>query len=164
MSEIKFRPRFYIETSLDQKEASELIKKKLLQNNPNAFESSIIEGHLILKINVNNRHFWSPQMDISLNEIENEKGTLIRCLLAPAPAIWTMFMFFYTAVGFGAFIGIMIGLSQWTLEKEMWGIKLTFLSTVLGLILFFISQFGKKMAAEEMKILKNFITNISWKQ
>lgn len=163
MSELKFRPRFRIESSLEQQEVAELIKNKLRLTNPDAFESIIIEGHLILKINVNKRHFWSPQMDISLSVPENEEGTLIRCLLAPAPAIWTMFMFFYTAVGFGAFIGIMIGLSQWTLEKEMWGIKLTLLFVVLGLILFLISQVGKKIAAEEMKILKNFITEINWK-
>lgn len=163
MSELKFRPRFQIETSLNQKETVALIKQRLLHENPNAFESSYVEGHFILKINLNNRHFWSPQMDISLSESEANDGTVIRCLLAPAPAIWTMFMFLYTAVGFGAFIGIMIGLSQWTLEKEMWGIKLTLLSVFIGLILFIISQFGKKMASEEMKILKNFIAEVNWK-
>lgn len=164
MSDIKFRPRFRIETSLSEGEIADIVKKKLSEDNPNKFESIIIKDHLILKINMKDRHFWSPQMDISLGPNYDEEGTLIRCLLAPQPSVWTMFMFFYTISGFGGFIGLMLGMSQWTLEREMWGFWLTLISIILGVILFFVAQFGKGISKDEMKLLKSFFTDIDWPQ
>ena len=73
-------------------------------------------------------------------------------------------MFFYTAAGIGAFAGIMIMLSQWTLEREMWGGWIALLSILLGVVLFLIAQFGKGIAREEMKLLKEFITSIDFPQ
>jgi hypothetical protein len=160
MSDIKFRPRFRIETTLEENEVAEKVKNKLNEENPFRFESTIIKGHLILKINKGQRHFWSPQMDVSLNPLEEGQGTLIRCLLAPEPAVWTMFMFFYTIAGFAAFVGLMIAMSQWTLERDMWGLWLVAVGTVLGIVLFFIAQFGKKIARAEMESMKSFLTDI----
>ena len=163
MSDLKFRPRFRIETELEEKAVAELVREKLRTNNPEGFESTVVQGHLILKINRSKKHFWSPQMDVSLNPIEEGKGTLIRCLLAPEPAVWTMFMFFYAVAGFGAFVGLMIAMSQWTLERDIWGIYLFLISTFLGVVLFFIAQFGKKISTDEMKALKEFFTTIEFK-
>ena len=162
MSDIKFRPRFRIETSLPEKEVAEIVKKKLTENNPHQFPSTIVHGHLILKIPQKIKHFWSPQMDISLNALEDGEGTLIRCLLAPEPAVWTMFMFFYTAAGFLAFVGLMVAMSQWTLEKDMWGMWLVLGGILLGIILFFVAQAGKKISRQQMEMLKSFITDIDF--
>ena len=162
MSDLKFRPRFRIETSLPEKEVAEKVKAKLVSDNPHRFESTIVDGHLILKINRNKKHFWSPQMDVSLSPLEEEEGTLIRCLLAPQPSVWTMFMFFYTAAGFGAFVGMMIAMSQWTLEREMWGLWVILVSAVIGVALFFVAQFGKGISKEEMHVMKDFITDLDW--
>ena len=164
MSDVKFRPRFRIETTLEEEEVAEIIKKKLKENNPYRFKSTLVKDHLILKINKEDRHFWSPQMDVSLSKNYEFSGTLIRCLLAPEAAVWTMFMFFYSASGFGAFIGIMIAMSQWTLERDMWGLWLAFVSALLGIVLFFIAQFGKGISKDQMKLLKAFITDIDFPQ
>ena len=162
MSDLKFRPRFRIETSLFEKEVAEKVKQKLASDNPQQFESTIVDGHLILKINRQKIHFWSPQMDISLSPLEESEGTLIRCLLAPQPSVWTMFMFFYTAAGFGAFVGLMIAMSQWTLDRDMWGLWLMLISLLVGVALFFVAQFGKGISKDEMKIMKAFITDLNW--
>ncbi|MEQ9064451.1 MAG: hypothetical protein RIE58_09760 [Vicingaceae bacterium] len=161
MSEFKLRPRFHLEVYNPENEVEDIVRNKLKYDNPNKFESTIIKGHLILRINKNKRHFWSPQMDISLREME-EGGTQIRCLLAPEPAVWTMFMFIYSATGFGSFIGLMIAMSQWTLEREMWGIYVSLISAILGLIAFFAAQAGKKIAHDEMSRLKTFVLDIRW--
>ncbi len=164
MSDIKFRPRFRIETTLEEEEVADIIRKKLKEDNPHRFHSTLVKDHLVMKINKEERHFWSPIMDVSLSKNYEYGGTLIRCLLAPEAGVWTMFMFFYAVSGFGAFIGIMIAMSQWTLERDMWGMWLAFGSALLGLILFGIAQFGKGISRDEMKILKAFITDIEWPQ
>lgn len=163
MSELKFRPRFRIETTLSENEVAEIIKTKLKDDNKSGFGSTIVEGHLILKIPKKDQHFWSPQMDISLSNQEDKEGTLIRCLLAPKPSVWTMFMFFYAASGFAAFIGLMILMSQYTLDKEMWASYIVVISLLIGILLFVIAQFGKGIAKEQMQELKSFVTEINWK-
>lgn len=117
--------------------------------------------HLLLKIHPSKKHFWSPQLDISLEEIENQK-TIVRCLVAPEAGVWTMFMFIYTITGFAAFIGLMLGMSQWSLERDLWGFYVALGSLVLGIVFYFIAQFGKKLADEEMRSLKKIILDISW--
>lgn len=161
MSELKLRPRFRLEVKNHEKEVVEIVKNKLKYNNPHRFESTIVEGHLILRINKEKRHFWSPQMDISVQANEHG-GTLIRCLLAPEAAVWTMFMFFYAATGFMAFVGLMMGMSQWTLDRDMWGFYLFFAGIGLGLVVYAIAQFGKGISRSDMKLLKAFFTDIHW--
>ena len=163
MSDFKLRPRFRIEVSNTETEVVQFVKNKLKYDNPEAFESTVVEGHLILRINRSKRHFWSPQMDISLSPLD-EGGTLIRALMAPEPSIWTMFMFFYACAGFGAFIGLMIAMSQWTLDRDMWGIYLFFACAALGAIVNIIAQSGKRIAHDEMISLKSFISEINWKE
>lgn len=161
MTELNLRPRFKIVVNNPEKEVVEIVKNKLKYNNPHNFESTIVEGHLILRINKAKRHFWSPQMDISVQPNE-EGGTVIRCLLAPEASVWTMFMFFYAATGFMAFIGLMMGMSQWTLQRDMWGFYLFFAGLALLLVIYAIAQFGKGISRSDMNILRAFFTDIHW--
>jgi uncharacterized membrane protein len=96
-------------------------------------------------------------MDISIRPDEDSGVTVIRCLLAPAPVVWTMFMFFYALAGFGALVGFMIASSQYSLDKDMWGLWMAGGSLVVGLVLFVFAQFGKRLSYEEMKLFKRFI-------
>lgn len=161
MSELKLRPRFRLEVNNPEVEVVDIVRNKLKYDNAHLFESTIVEGHLILRICKKDRHFWSPQMDISVQAME-EGGTLIRGLLAPEPSVWTMFMFVYAATAFTAFIGLMISMSQWTLERDMWGIYLLVTASALGIIAYLVAQSGKKIAHKEMNILRSFITDINW--
>ena len=161
MSDFELRPRFRLEVTNPENEVVQIIRNKLKYDNPEAFESTVVHGHLILRINEKKKHFWSPQMDISIQSLE-EGGSLIRCLMAPEPAIWTMFMFFYATCGFGAFIGLMLAMSQWTLERDMWGIYLFFAFAALGAVVHIAAQSGKRIASDEMRSLSLFINNINW--
>jgi hypothetical protein len=161
MSELDLRPRFRLEVNNTENEVVDIVKNKLKYDNPHHFESTIVEGHLILRISKEKRHYWSPQMDISL-QTQEDGGTLIRCLLAPEASVWTMFMFFYAATGFMAFVGLMMGMSQWTLQRDMWGFYIFLAGIVLGLIVYAIAQFGKGISRSDLKILKAFFTEINW--
>jgi len=144
------------------KEVEALIDSKLKSENPEGFGSSHIKGHIILSIHPSKSHFWSPQMDISIREDDEEHHTVIRCLLAPAPVVWTMFMFLYALTGFGALVGFMIASSQYSLDKEMWGLWLAVGSIILGVALFLVAQGGKKLSQEEMYRLRHFIADLNF--
>ncbi|MEQ8907624.1 MAG: hypothetical protein RIC95_00395 [Vicingaceae bacterium] len=159
MSDLKFRPRFQFEVGCDKKAFAERIKVQLRLNNPHGFLGKTRHDHFLIRVNPEKKHFWSPTLDITWEINENNK-VQVRCLVAPEAAVWTMFMFLYVVAGFGAIIGLMIGSSQLTLETEPWGFWLAAGSMLLGIILFFVAQFGKDLAKEEMKELKAFIMNV----
>lgn len=159
MSELKFRPRFKIETALTPEEAESRIKLRF--NSPHNFESSFVKGHYILRIPANRRRYWSPQMDISVYYDDYSETTQVRCLMAPAPAVWTMFMFFYGFAGFGVLFGLIIGSSQYTLQKHPWGFWMAAICFVVMAVLFVIAQFGKRISRPEMQEFRNFIDGVN---
>jgi hypothetical protein len=164
MSDLEFRPRFRIESQRQPEEVHDLIREKLVRDNPMGFQSMSVKGHLIIRVNDSLKHFWSPQLDISISKSPDHDGTLLRCLLAPSPGIWTMFMFLYALAGFWALVGSTIAMSQYTLKKDLWGLWVFGISSVLGIALFFIAQIGKGMAKQEMIDLKNFICSMDWQE
>lgn len=161
MSELDFRPRFRIRTALSADEVEALLLEKLRRHNPDNFQSAIVKGHMVLSIDPARQHYWSPQMDISITA--TEKGdeeypdTVVRCLTAPAPAVWTLFMFFYGFAGFALLVGLMIASSQYTLGYDLWGIWIAAGGLGLGLVMFAIAQTGRRLAKEEMKSMKRFV-------
>lgn len=159
MSDLRFRPRFQLLLNESEDALIASIKKALHDHNSEGFWGKLKHKHMIIRVNPSKKHFWSPTLDISFEKMEDGK-TQMRCLLAPEATVWTMFMFAYTIAAFGAFIGLMIGSSQMQLEHNPWGFWLAAASTALGLLLFFIAQFGKKLAADEMVSMKEFIVKV----
>ncbi len=160
MSELNLRPRFKIETQLTAEQAEDRVK--VLLNTPHNFETVKVKGHFVLKMPEQVRHYWSPQMDISVYHDDYTETTQVRCLLAPAPAVWTMFMFLYSFLGFGILFGLLIGSSQYRLDKQPWGFWMALGSFIFMVALFLIAQFGKRLSKEEMRSMKKFIYQVNW--
>lgn len=147
---------------MDSDVVETVLRRKLREANPEEFESAYVKGHFVLRISQSRRHFWSPQMDVSIAPNEDGPGSIIRCLLAPAPVVWTMFMFFYALAGFAALVGLMLGSSQYTLDKDAWGFWLAGGAVLLGILLYIVAQFGKALSINEMKILRRFVEEEEW--
>ena len=160
MSDLKFRPRFKIETQLTPEQAQEKIK--VLFRTQHNFETAHVKSHFIIKMPEQIRHYWSPQMDVSVYYDDYSETTQVRCLLAPAPAVWTMFMFIYSFAGFGVLFGLLIGSSQYNLDKDPWGFWMALGAFIVAVVLFGIAQFGKNISKEEMHNMKKFIYQIDW--
>lgn len=156
MSNVNFRPRFKFESPMSMPELVDKIKRQLQTNNPVGFKSKILRYHLVIRYPQNKTHFWSPQLDINLEEQEDGL-TLVRCLFGPAPTVWTFFMFLYSVCGLLVILGLMIGFSQQTLNQTTWAYWLAAAGGIGSLILFLAAQEGKKLANHEMVELKVFL-------
>ena len=66
------------------------------------------------------RRVWSPHLSIQVEP--KAEGSLLRGRFGPHPELWTLFMFLYTAVGFLATIGLMLGFVQWQSGMDPWGL------------------------------------------
>mgnify|MGYP003637419412 CR=1 FL=1 len=157
MSSIEVRPRFHFELKLSEDEAKDRIRKLLKFNNALGFKGQLKNDYLLLKCHTK-KHFWTPQMEVRVEK--EDDVTLVKCLITPEPSIWTFFMFSYVVSGFGLVIGLMIGSSQITLEKDVWGFWLAGISLIVGLLFYFIALTGKRLAYDERKAFFDFIRQV----
>jgi len=151
-----FRPRFKCLSDHSTQYIVDAINHGLEKKNSAGFVGSVLLNHVHLKFPVDRRHFWSPHLDISLEEIEEGK-TMIRFLLGPSPGVWTLFVFFYSIFGIGAIGGLMVWLSQLTLQSGNWGLWLMIVSSVLLVIMHLVSGQGKRLAREEMIEIRDHV-------
>lgn len=150
----RIRPRIYVESTLSSQEIIKKIKEELRD------EQVLCSGQATARFATicppeQDQHFWSPQLTITIEE--KEEGSVVRGLYGPRPSVWTMFVFFYSIIGFAAMIVAMIGLSYWSLGQSA-----RILWLVPGLIFLFLSLYlvaytGQKIGHRQMTNLHRFI-------
>jgi len=147
MASFKIRPRFEI----DVKEPPETLYHNFLDEKKRGKGGCIIDAvphHIVIKINQEDQHFWSPQL--TLNIEDHEGGSKVKGLYGPNGNVWTLFTGSYFACGvLVTFISI-IGFSRRSLGMDapiLWA-----LPVLLGIIvlLYIGSQMGQKLGAEQM--------------
>ncbi len=155
--EFHVRPRFRRESHYTQQEIQEKFAKALkAQECP--CRGRVIEGHATLFVPSEEQHYWSPQLSLSFEE--EDRGTLIRGLFSPRPQVWTMFVAFYSAIGFAALIILVFGLSYWSLGKSasiLWWVPVL---ALLYLSLYLVAYFGQRLGKDQMKMIQKFVDTV----
>jgi Na+/melibiose symporter-like transporter len=137
----------------------ELMKK--FEDNLNdgncSYCSQIIDGHITIDVPKEENHFWSPQLNIEIEE-NSTKKTIVKGLFGPKPQVWTMFMFIHFAAAV-AFIGFSImAYVQWTLKSDnSFALSMVIGLPILWCILYFLGTIGKKTGRKQMEELHNFM-------
>ncbi len=152
-SNLRVRPRFRKQLP----ETPEAVKEKIkaaLELKDSSCIGQIVDNHVILKIPLNQQHYWSPQLTLEIEK--NDEGTLIRGLFGPKPDVWTMFVFFYSALGFLTIMGLIFGLSQMMLKMDPYGLWLVPVGVGLLAVLYFMSRVGQKLGRTQMNQLNVF--------
>lgn len=148
------RPRFKMETRFAAEELKKKLQVSLEQEQANC-TGVVNEGYVTLYIPPQDRHYWSPQLNLTIED--TAEGSLIRGLYGPRPVVWTMFVFFYAIIGLAIlFIGV-LGFSQWILGNPatiLWFVPVLIL---VFLSLYLVSHFGQKLGEKQMITLHNFI-------
>jgi hypothetical protein len=153
MSSFRIRPRFKQQLKTDLREIKDRVKEAL-KNPKNPYSATYLPNQITLRVLPEDRHFWSPQLNLTLEE--KEEGTLIRGLYGPNPSIWAMFFFAYASLGIIILFAGMVVLSQLSLGMETplwWVIPL---SSSLALLVYLIAQAGQKLGAQQMFDLHHF--------
>ncbi|WP_338392083.1 hypothetical protein [Fulvitalea axinellae] len=128
--------------------------KEALQSSEKRCVGIVNDNYIVLKVPLEDRHFWSPQLSLTLTEDNGE--TLIKGRYGPKPSVWTLFAFGYAALGIlTLFIG-MYGLSTWSLGMD--SSALWWIPALVGLavLLYLSAQAGQKIGAEQMFTLHHF--------
>ncbi|AJR02348.1 hypothetical protein [Siansivirga zeaxanthinifaciens] len=157
-NDIVLRPRF----KFDLKQNNETIlnrfeNSKLKQSQ---FIVSRIDDHVFIKFPKKDQHFWSPQLHLEINKIDDENCTLYG-LFGPNPTVWTLFIFLHFLVA-GLFLAFGIwAYSNWRLNLP-YNIQTTLmvLMIVIWIALYFAGSYTKTSSKVEMQALKKFMETI----
>ncbi|MCB0707104.1 MAG: hypothetical protein KDC34_17430 [Saprospiraceae bacterium] len=151
---LRVRPRFQVESPDSTSVLADKIKSALAKDGA-ACKGRIKHGYATLAIPHEAQHYWSPQLTLTLEELDN--GSLLRGVYAPRPAVWTMFVFFYAVIAFAVLVISIVGLSSVSLGNSgaiLWFVPVLIL---LFLSLYLVAFFGQKLGHDQMVILHNFI-------
>ncbi len=133
-----------------------------------AFEKSTIEpflvtridAHIFIKFNVEQHQFWSPQLHLEFENLDEGKCKLYG-VFGPNPTLWTFFMFLHFGV---ATIFIILGIwaySSASLNRP-YGIQLGLMVFMLLLwfALYAFGRAGRHKGKPQMRELHRFMLDI----
>ena len=147
MSSFHIRPRF--DQAVDgtpQQIQDRIISFIELQQTE--FELKRFPDFLCIRIAEDDRHFWSPRLNLSLSE--NDDGTThVHGIYGPNANAWSLFLFSYLILGFLGLIAGMAAIAQWIIGQPptwLWGAGGAFVGIV---VLYLLAQLGQKLAAQQ---------------
>ena len=157
-NQVVLRPRFKLELNTNNKRVLDAFERS--KNEQSEFIITRLDDHVFIKIPQEKQHFWSPQLHLEINEIDQNTSQLYG-LFGPNPTVWTLFMFLHFLVA-GLFIAFAIWTyTNWSLQNEF-AIQLfiTLMMIVLWFVLYFAGRMGRATGKEDMHQLHDFMTTI----
>ena len=151
----RVRPRFQIETPHSIETLVEKIKTGLDKEDSKCNGWVNPTGYGVLFLPQEEQHYWSPQLSLTFEKLEN--GSLLRGLYGPRPAVWTMFIFFYFVIAFAALILTVIGFSNMYLGKSALILWLVPVLILTFCTLFLVAYLGQKLGHKQMVTLHHFM-------
>ena len=158
LNEVVLRPRFKIALNRSHTSVLEAFEAKRLDQKQ--FIVSRVDDHVFIKLPKAQQQFWSPQLHLEINALENNKSQLYG-LFGPNPTVWTLFMFLHFLVA-GLFIAFCIwAYSNYALkvdyQLQVWGL---IGMVILWFILYFSGRLSNTSNQKEMTALYTFMSSV----
>lgn len=154
LKDYHIRPRFKTHHNLKPDQIENCISEAFKKDQKGIY-GTVLEGHATIFVPQQDQHYWSPQLSLSFEK--DEAGSVLRGLFGPRPEVWTMFVLFYSLIGFAVLVISVIGYSQWSLGNSgaiLWWVPIL---SLVFLTLYLVAYFGQKLGRKQMRILKEFI-------
>lgn len=130
----------------------------LLENSPSNIKGRILKNHITLDIAGEDVHYWSPQLNFRVEPDEDDDDySVVSGLIGPRPAVWTMFMFIYSAIGVIAFFISLFAVSKIMLGKPTNLLYAFPIALLFMLTAYLVGKYGEKLAKDQMELLKQFV-------
>ena len=156
MSSFRIRPRF--SHSFD--EAPERMQARIVEHAENAealaprssVEVKNFPSYATLCISVEDQHLWPPLLNLS-RETDDEGRTVIHGIYGLNANVRTIFLYGYLLFGLLTLFSGLLGISQWVVGVNSWGLIVFSVLAVLLIGLYPLTQFGQKPAARQTYLL-----------
>ena len=157
-NDIILRPRFKIEIPRPNETLLQLFQDS--KKTQSEFIVNRIDDHVFIKFPKHKQHFWSPQLHLEINDVD-ENSCVLHGLFGPNPTVWTFFMFVHFLVA-GLFIAFGIwAYTNWTLKTGFaLQISLMILMVLIWIGLYVAGSIGKASSKDDMLRLRHFAEGI----
>lgn len=152
-NEIVLRPRFQIQLQ----QTKDLVLKTFEDVDQPPFVVKRMDDHVFIKFNKEKVHFWSPQLHLEINDVD-EGGSRLYGLFGPNPTLWSFFMFLHFGVA-----TIFIGLGVWAYSSASLGrdyglqVGLMVFMVLLWFVLYAFGRAGRSKGKPQMHELHEFM-------
>jgi len=152
-NDIVLRPRFQIQ--LQEPKETALNSFENIKTDP--FIVKRVDDHVFIKFNKKNIHFWSPQLHLEINEVNEEESRLYG-LFGPNPTLWTFFMFIHFGVA-TFFIIFGIWAYSYAALDEPYGFQIGAMvfMVILWFVLYGFGRAGRRKGRPQMNQLYGFM-------
>jgi len=147
VSSFGIRPHFSQTLELGPEDARARIVAEVRKEDEH-FEVKSFPGFICVRIPEDERHFWSPRLNLSL-ESTDDGHTRVEGIYGPNANVWSLFLYGYLITGSFAIFGGSIGFAQWSLGKTSWGLWIFWAALGVALALYVLAQFGQKIGAQQ---------------
>lgn len=148
------RPRFALEVDCEAEELMEVIRERL-QKEEHPITGSSARRHAVLKMPSEKRRFWTPQLDLKIEEHDGD--VTLRAIFSPHPHVWTGFVFTYAMLFMLGLCGVMYGLAELSLGRTPWGLLAPVVTSVIAAFVYGAAFIGQGLGAAEMYRLRTFL-------
>jgi len=152
-NEVVLRPRFQIKLDTPKEEALQRFEGDVEK----PFLVKRLDDHIFIKFNKTEAHFWSPQLHLEINELE-EGHTKLYGLFGPNPTLWTFFMFLHFGVATFFIIFGIWAYSSAALDRP-YGIQIGAMvfMVVVWFVLYAFGRAGRRKGKPQMNQLYTFM-------
>ena len=114
----------------------------------------VFRKHAVLEMPESERHLWSPQLHLRIDD--GEDTPFLAARFSPRPNVWTFFMAIYGVLFMIGLFGCVVGMSQWSLGRTPWAFAILPASLAMGAFVYGAAFVGQGMSAEQMYELRAF--------
>jgi len=159
INKVLLKPRFKMEFDESQEEILQKFKDNIADKNCK-YCSKQSDNHIFLDVPKSEEHFWSPQLQVEI--VKNIEGkTIVKGILGPKPQVWSFFMFIHFVLALAFIVFFVLFYVKWSLDKDYAFYKYILITIpVIWVIMYFVGQFGKKIAYKQMVELEMFLMKI----
>ena len=156
LNKVLLKPRFKIELNQSQEEILQKFKSNLDDENCK-YCSKQSGNHIFMDVPKVEEHFWSPQLQVEV--LKSEKGkSIVKGILGPKPQVWTFFMFIHFILALAFVVFFVLFYVKWSMDKNYQFYKYMLIAIpLIWIAMYFIGQFGKKLAYKQMVELDAFL-------
>ncbi|MEM6843761.1 MAG: hypothetical protein AAF632_16155 [Bacteroidota bacterium] len=130
----------------------------LLKNSPDNIRGHVVNNHVTLDIVGDDVHYWSPQLNFRVEpDEEDQDHSVVSGLVGPRPAVWSLFMFIYAAIGIVAFFVSLFAVSKILLGKSSNLIFVFPIALLFMLTAYLVGKYGERLAKDQVNLLKQFV-------
>ncbi len=156
LNTIRTRPRFVHSSLLKKEEYLDLLRSYFQKKNKK-IGGYITDDLSYFRIRSAKNSFWSPCLQLKVEEDPYDKVTYVRGVFGPKPAVWTLFSFGYFGSMVLGLLSFLFYFSSLTFSPMPILLVFGMFFSLVVVILFVASKIGQRNSKDQMRLLKTFI-------